>query len=239
VPFPVIEGQSIGVIPPGLDSKGKPHAVRLYSVSSPRDGERPGYNNLSLTVKRTRRKEGESVIDGLASNFLCDVHKNDQVRVTGPFGNTFLMPNHPEANLVMICTGTGSAPFRAMTERRRRTMPDAPGKMLIFFGARNPDELPYFGPLSRLPKSLIEAELVFSRLADKPKEYVQDRMRTRARELAELLKSSDTYVYVCGLKGMEKGVEEAFAEICGDHDLDWRTVADEMRRTGRYHVETY
>ena len=50
--FPVLEGQSIGVITPGTDANGKPHLPRLYSVSSPRDGERENYNNLSLTVKR-------------------------------------------------------------------------------------------------------------------------------------------------------------------------------------------
>src|SRR5262249_46827842 len=50
--FPVLEGQSIGILPPGLDANAKPHYVRLYSVASPRNGERPNYNNLSLTVKR-------------------------------------------------------------------------------------------------------------------------------------------------------------------------------------------
>ena len=30
------------------------------------------------------------------------------------------MPNHPGSSLLMVCTGTGSAPMRAMTERRRR-----------------------------------------------------------------------------------------------------------------------
>ena len=51
-PFPVLEGQSLGVIAPGVDANGNPHLPRLYSVSSPRDGERPGYHNISLTVKR-------------------------------------------------------------------------------------------------------------------------------------------------------------------------------------------
>ncbi|MFM8465411.1 MAG: 4Fe-4S binding protein, partial [Burkholderiaceae bacterium] len=50
--FPVLEGQSIGIVPPGTDASGRPHYLRLYSVASPRNGERPGYNNLSLTVKR-------------------------------------------------------------------------------------------------------------------------------------------------------------------------------------------
>jgi benzoyl-CoA 2,3-dioxygenase component A len=126
-----------------------------------------------------------------------------------------------------------------MTERRRRAQPDVPGKLLLFFGARTPEELPYFGPLTKLPETLIDAELVFSRLADRPREYVQDRMRTRGDDLAGLLRSDMTHVYICGLKGMEQGVEEAFADICADHGLDWAEVSTAMRSTGRYHVETY
>ena len=52
MPFPVLEGQSIGILPPGNDAHGKPHYARQYSIASPRNGERPGYNNLSLTIKR-------------------------------------------------------------------------------------------------------------------------------------------------------------------------------------------
>ena len=52
MPFPILEGQSIGILPPGTDSEGRPHHPRQYSVASPRNGERPGYNNVSLTVKR-------------------------------------------------------------------------------------------------------------------------------------------------------------------------------------------
>ena len=105
--FPVLEGQSLGIIPPGLDASGKPHHMRLYSIASPRDGERPGYNNLALTVKRvTADRDGEPV-RGVASNYLCDLKKGDKVSVVGPYGASFLMPNHPGSNLIMICTGTG------------------------------------------------------------------------------------------------------------------------------------
>src|SRR5690606_31657210 len=44
MPFPVLEGQSIGILPPGVDDRGKPHVARQYSIASPRNGERPGYN---------------------------------------------------------------------------------------------------------------------------------------------------------------------------------------------------
>lgn len=237
--FPALEGQSIGIIPPGTDAKGKPHLVRLYSVASPRDGERPNHNNVALTVKRERFEVDGEERFGVASSYLCDLERGAEVQVTGPFGNTFLMPNHPEANIIMICTGTGSAPFRAMTERRRRRMPDAPGRLQLFFGARTPQELPYHGPLMKLPESLIDVELAFSRIEGEPKTYVQDRMRERAEDLGALLEDDNTHVFVCGLKGMEEGVFEAFEAICAERGIDWPARHREMRQSGRYHVETY
>ncbi len=236
--FPVLEGQSIGIVPPGKDARGRPHHVRLYSIASPRDGERPNHNNLSLTVKRETTVVDGIAYPGVASNYLCDLAKGEQVQVTGPFGNTFLMPNDPGANIVMICTGTGSAPFRAMTERRRRRRETA-GDLLLFFGARTPGELPYFGPLMKLPDSLIVKELCFSRLADQAKEYVQDRMLKRAETVAALLRDERTHIYICGLKGMESGVSEALESICRAERMDWKGLAAEMRESGRFHVETY
>jgi benzoyl-CoA 2,3-dioxygenase component A len=229
--FPVLEGQSIGILAPGLDGDGKPHTMRLYSIASPREGEKTNANNLSLTVKR----EG----DGVCSNYLCDLQKGDEVHVTGPFGATFLMPDDPLANIIMICTGTGSAPFRGFTERRRRNMKDAPGRMMLYFGARRPQELPYFGPLQKVPDGLLRKHFAYSRVPGEPKTYVQDRMRATADEVAAFLKSDKTHVYLCGLKGMESGVDEAFADICRGVGIDWQALRGQMRATGRYHVETY
>ncbi|BAT58515.1 benzoyl-CoA oxygenase component A [Variibacter gotjawalensis] len=239
-PFPVLEGQSIGILPPGEDANGRPHMMRLYSIASARDGERPNTNNLALTVKRVSEPRPDGATHhGVASNYMCDLKQGDPVSVVGPFGSTFLKPDDSNCDIIMICTGTGSAPFRAFTERRRRAMPSAKGKLLMFFGARAPKELPYFGPLQRVPKSLLDQELVFSRLPDTPKEYVQDRMRKRSGDIAELLKRSTTHIYVCGLRGMEAGVEESFLAICREHSLDWKSLRETMRGDGRYHVETY
>ncbi|SPF81616.1 benzoyl-CoA 2,3-epoxidase subunit BoxA [Pseudoprimorskyibacter insulae] len=230
-PMPVLEGQSIGIIPPGTDAEGKPHLPRLYSVSSPRDGERPNYNNLSLTVKREDQ--------GLCSNYVCDLKIGDEVRVTGPFGATFLMPDDPASRLLMICTGTGSAPFRAFTMRRQRMAAGAAGDMVLFFGARTPDSLPYFGPLGKIPDSVLKKHLVFSRQPDVAKEYVQDRMMVEEEAVAELLLDPKTHIYICGLRGMEEGVEKSFANIAESQGEQWIALRDKMRDEGRYHVETY
>ena len=239
VAFPVLEGQSIGIVPPGMDAAGKPHAMRLYSIASARDGERPNTNNTALTVKRVREQRDGAEFAGVASNYLCDLPVGARVPVVGPFGATFLMPDDPDADIVMICTGTGAAPFRGFTERRRRISAGARGGLLMFFGARTPQELPYFGPLQKLPRTVLDQELVYSRLPGRPREYVQDRMRQRAADLAKLLGQPTTHVFICGLRGLEAGVEAAFTDIGRQYGIDWAGLRGEMRAAGRYHAETY
>lgn len=239
-PFPVLEGQSIGILPPGVDALGRPHHARQYSLASPRDGERAGYNNLSLTVKRVTQDHGGAAAHGVCSNYLCDLAKNDTVQVIGPFGHTFLMPNHPQANLIMICTGTGSAPMRAMTERSRRLIGTADiGKLMLFFGARTERELPYFGPLMKLPRDFIDINLALSREPGQPKRYVQDLIRERAAHVRGLLADRNTCIYVCGLKGMEVGVLDALRDVVVQSGEDWSILHDALRREGRLHFETY
>ena len=242
VPFPVLEGQSIAVVPPGVDAHGRAHHPRQYSIASPRNGERPGYNNLSLTIKRVLEDHQGKPVRGVASNYMCDLQVGDKVEVIGPFGASFLMPNHPRSNIVMICTGTGSAPMRAMTEWRRRLRKSGKwegGKLMLFFGARTPQELPYFGPLQNLPKDFIDTTFAFSRQEGQPKTYVQDLLRQRAADLAPLLADANTFFYVCGLKAMEEGVVLALRDVATQAGLDWDTVGAALKREGRLHLETY
>ena len=242
MPFPVLEGQSIGVIPPGLDDSGRAHHARQYSIASPRNGERPGYNNLSLTVKRVLEDHHGQPVRGVGSNYMCDLQVGDEVQVMGPFGASFLMPNHPRSNIVMICTGTGSAPMRAMTEWRRRLRASGKfegGKLMLFFGARSQQELPYFGPLQNLPKDFIDSNFAFSRTPGQPKRYVQDVMRERAADLVPLLNDPNTFFYVCGLKSMEEGVVLALRDVAQHAGLNWDSVGAALKREGRLHLETY
>ena len=242
MPFPVLEGQSIGVLPPGADANGRAHHARQYSISSPRNGERPGYNNLSLTIKRVLEDHQGQPVRGVGSNYMCDLQVGDTVQVIGPFGASFLMPNHPRSHIVMICTGTGSAPMRAMTEWRRRLRASGKfegGKLMLFFGARTQQELPYFGPLQNLPKDFIDINLAFSRTPGAPKRYVQDVMRERAADLAALLADGNAYFYVCGLKSMEEGVLMALRDVAQQAGLNWDELSDALRTEGRLHLETY
>ncbi len=238
--FPVLEGQTIGIVPPGNDASGRSHHVRLYSIASPRDGERPRYNNVSLTVKRVTEDHDGNAVHGVASNYLCDLTKGDEVKVVGPYGASFLMPNHPGSSILMVCTGTGSAPMRAMTERRRRRIAQKEGgTLMLFFGARAPAELPYFGPLQKLPEDFIDINFAFSRVEGVSKQYVQDRIRARGADVVRLVRDGNAHIYICGLKGMEQGVDQAFRDVFQSEGADWDALLPELRAQGRYHVETY
>jgi benzoyl-CoA 2,3-dioxygenase component A len=184
-------------------------------------------------------REDGGIFRGVASNWLCDLKVGDSIGVIGPFGTTFLLPDEPEADVVMICTGTGAAPFRGFTERRRRIAQAGSGKLHLFFGARTPQELPYFGPLQKVPAEVLAQDLVYSRVLGAPKEYVQDRMRARADALGALMARPRTHIYVCGLRGLEAGVDAALTEIAAAHDIDWASLRASMREEGRFHVETY
>lgn len=55
------------------------------------------------------------------------------------------------------------------------------------------------------------------------KMYIQTRMAQYAEELWQLLKKDNTFVYMCGLKGMEKGIDDIMAGLAardGEKQLD-------------------
>ena len=92
----------------------------------------------------------------------------------------------------------------------------------------------------KLPKDFIDINFAFSRVAG-PAEAAT--CRTGSASAAPTSRgcspTTNCYVYVCGLKGMEEGVDEAFRDACRAHGIDWDALLPELRAPGRYHVETY
>lgn len=67
---------------------------------------------------------------------------------------------------------------------------------------------------------------------------MQDKIRAAGAAVAQLL-SGDTYLYICGLKGMESGVLDALRDVCAQAGIDWPGLQARMVAEGRFHVETY
>ena len=61
---PYAEGQSIGVLADGVDDKGKPHKLRLYSIASSAPGDYGDGKTVSLCVKRLIYEKFDETVDG-------------------------------------------------------------------------------------------------------------------------------------------------------------------------------
>lgn len=235
--FPVLEGQTLGILPPGLDAHGRPHFARAYSVASARDGESPGQGDVALTVKRVTRDRAGAPVQGVSSNYLCDLAPGDGLLVTGPFGASFLMPGDPATRLIMICTGTGIAPMRGMIQRRSRLA--ASGEMLLFYGGRSRADLAYLPMFETLAPGVLDLRLALSREPGQVRRHVQDLLPAEGSRLAAWLTEGKTCLYLCGLRGLDTGIEEALTRIGDEHGFDWAAMAEEMKEGGRLQIETY
>lgn len=239
MPFPVLEGQAIGVLPPGADAAGRPHGLRLYSVASPRDGETAGQGDVALTVKRVTRDRAGRAVSGIASNFLCDLAEGATLRVTGPYGGSFLMPDDPAAKLLMIATGTGIAPIRAMIERRRRRGELKADRAVLFYGGRTPVDMPYHDELAALAPDGLELHLALSRMPTTPRRYVQNVLIERRERVVEMLRDPLCHLYLCGSRSMEGEVLAYLHRILMAAHIDWPGLRDDLSRGGRLHLESY
>ena len=67
-----VEGQSIGIVPPGTDAKGNNHKLRLYSIASTRHGDNLDDKTVSLCVRKLEYKHPETGehVEGVCSSFL-------------------------------------------------------------------------------------------------------------------------------------------------------------------------
>jgi ferredoxin--NADP+ reductase len=239
----VKEGQSIGVVVPGTDETGKKHRVRLYSVASRREGE-SAENTMALTIKRVLFKDDQTgnLVKGLASNYVCDLHPGDPITITGPVGRTFLLPKDPDTDIIMIAVGTGIAPFRAFIHHMFKGNVKWQGKVLLFFGTKSGLESLYMNDKNNdigqyYTEETFHAFTALSR--GNEKQYVQHKLRDNIELIWDIIKQDKFSVYICGLKGMEEGIEEVFKGIAAGQGLNWGELLAKYKEEKRWHIEVY
>ncbi len=246
-----VEGQSIGIMPAGEDANGKPHKLRLYSIASTRHGDDFNGNTVSLCVRQLQYEKDGETINGVCSTYLCDIKPGDKVKITGPVGKEMLLPDEEDANIVMLATGTGIAPMRAYLRRmfepteKEKNKWNFKGKAWLFMGAPksanllyeedlqryladNPDNFKYTKAISREQQNTKGGRM-----------YIQDRVLESANELFNMIEDEKTHIYLCGLKGMEPGIDEAMSKAAEEKGLNWSELRPQLKKAGRWHVETY
>jgi ferredoxin--NADP+ reductase len=253
--FRYVEGQSLSVIPPGLDSKGKPHKPRLYSIASTRYGDLLDGQTVSLCVRRAIYVDPNTGLEdpakkGVCSNYLCDVASGQQVKVAGPVGKTMLLPpDLQNKDLIMVATGTGIAPFRAFLHRLFMENTVARhlynGRAWLVLGVPTMSGMLYGDELQAMQENAgpgqLEVSLAISREMknrDGGKLYVQHILQERADELLERL-DGGAVLYFCGLKGMMPPVLEALESLCRVRGIDWAARLSQLKERDQWHVEVY
>ena len=246
-----VEGQSIGIVPAGEDAKGKPHKLRLYSIASTRHGDNLEDNTVSLCVRHLQYEKDGETINGVCSTYLCDVEPGTKVKITGPVGKEMLLPEDEEANVIMLATGTGIAPMRTYLRRmfepkeREENGWKFRGKAWLFMGAPKTANLLYdedFLHYEREYPDNFRYTKAISREQQNPKGgrmYIQDRVSEHAEEIFSMIEDPKTHVYMCGLRGMEPGIDEAMSAAAEAKGLDWSELRPKLKKAHRWHVETY
>lgn len=249
-----LEGQSIGIIPPGVDKNGKPQKLRLYSIASTRHGDRVDDKTVSLCVRQLEYKHPETgeMVYGVCSTYLCNLEVGADVKITGPTGKEMLLPTDLDAKVIMMATGTGIAPFRAYlwrmfkaAERQANPEYQFKGMAWLIFGIPMTPNILYKQELEELQGQYSDnfrLTYAISREQKNPKGgrmYIQDRVAEHAAELWSLMQDEKTHTYICGLKGMEDGIDEALSAEAAKHGVNWTEYQRQMKRAGRWHVETY
>jgi len=246
-----VEGQSIGIIPDGTDSNGKPHKLRLYSIASTRHGDNMADDTVSLCVRQLQYEKDGQTINGVCSTFLCDIEPGAKVKITGPVGKEMLLPADEEANVIMLATGTGIAPMRTYLRRmfepaeREKNGWHFRGKAWLFMGSPTTANLLYDDDfnryLSEFPDNFRYTKAI-SREQNNAKGgrmYIQDRVLEHADEIFAMIEDSRTHVYMCGLRGMEPGIDDAMTAAASAKGLDWSQLRPQLKKAERWHVETY
>ncbi|MBE8989062.1 ferredoxin--NADP reductase [Nostoc sp. LEGE 12450] len=249
-----IEGQSIGIIPPGLDKNGKPEKLRLYSIASTRHGDDVDDKTVSLCVRQLEYKHPETgeTVYGVCSTHLCFLKPGEEVKITGPVGKEMLLPQDPEANVIMMATGTGIAPMRAYLWRQfkdaeRAANPEYQfkGFSWLIFGVPTTPNLLYKEELEEIQQKYPDNFRLTAAISREQKNpqggrmYIQDRVAEHADELWQLIKNEKTHTYICGLRGMEEGIDAALTAAAAKEGVTWSDYQKQLKKAGRWHVETY
>lgn len=243
-----IEGQSVGVLPPGERKTGVPHKARLYSIASPRTGDDGTSSTVTVCVKRVFRQDEQTgkMVAGVASGFLCDLKPGDPVKLIGPSGRRFILPEEDSTDLILIAVGTGIAPFRAFIKYIFQEKGHWNGRIRLFYGAKNAMEALFLNRRNDdiaqyMTEDIFKAFRALSRVSsdDAEKGYVQHKLAEHKQELWEMIREENFCVYICGLKGMEKGVDEVFSTLAAQHGREWQAMKAQFVHSGRWNTEVY
>jgi len=238
-------GQILALQAPGSPEFGNEVHVRLYTIAEIRapQPETAGQErtHIKLLVRRCSYLDeysGER-FPGVASNYLCDLAPGDRVVFRGPFPLPFEVPRDHSADLILIGSGTGIAPFRALITHIYRDIPDWKGRIWLFYGARTGLELAYMNDLRDDLAQYYDLDTFRALEALSPRPDWGSPIDwgssfdERSEELWEMLGSPKTHVYLAGLENMLAELDRVLSRIAGS-EREWQRRKAELQAGERW-----
>ena len=214
-----------------------PLRVRQYSISSSPLAS-PESCTLTYGVLDEEAKVGGKRFLGAASNYLSQLAKGDKISVSvRPSHQAFHPPSDVQnVPVIMICAGTGLAPFHGFVEERAKQKEAgrelAPA--LLFIGCRDADKDALYAEQMAewKEKGVVDVRYAFSRHPEKSEgcRYVQDRLwldRKDARELWD----KGARLFVCGSGAVGEAVKEIFVKSVME------TMVEQGKSADKKHAE--
>lgn len=167
-------------------------------------------------------KEFDLRWQGYSSLYLTSLTQGDPVAVSvrkSDFSKSF--SKNQKNPIVMIGTGTGVAPFRAMLMDIASWQDSARPTTMLLFGCHNRDSYLYGDEFVSLQKNgiLNHLELAFSREQHHQRVYVQDKVEEQSDLIRELVCKKEGTIYVCGSRAVGDAVLNALQKIVGKENI--------------------
>ena len=108
---------------------------RSYSLATRVGDARPGSDMVEIAVSYVPGGAATALFEGLEIG--------GHVQASGPFGRFCLQPGDANARYLLIGTGTGVTPYRAMLSQLEALIESRGVEVVLLFGARSPVELLY------------------------------------------------------------------------------------------------
>ncbi|EGV17006.1 ferredoxin reductase domain-containing protein [Thiocapsa marina] len=239
--FQFVEGQSIGVIVPGPHPFGNPYHIRRYSIANARSLPVDTGVEIDLLVRRCfyiDEVSGERY-PGIASNYLCDAKTGAALTINGPYLSPFKMPLDNRANLLMIGTGTGIAPFRAFAQLIYERRGDWKGQVRLYYGGRSGLDLMYTNDESTDLANYYDEKTfkAFRALGTRPlmtsSQALERGLSDNAEDALQLIKEPDTHVFLSGLGKIAAVFDKVMADRVGSSE-EWTAIKQKMIDEGHW-----
>jgi sulfite reductase alpha subunit-like flavoprotein len=212
-------GSCIRVHAPG--QYGNRYHTRLYSLAE--HEEIAASAKFALCVRRCSYVDdfnGEEY-EGVASNYLCNLMPGSGIEFSGPVGYPFVVPDNPNADLLMIGMGTGVAPFRGLIREIYEKLGGWKGRVRLFHGARTGLEMLYLNDANDDLASYFDEPTFKAFQAVSPRPALDmpialdKALEQNAAEVWDIVNSPDSRVFVAGTAQMLEMIDKAMSNIAG------------------------